>query len=136
MVPAGNKAKRLSSVNHTIKTIHHHHQFISKSSVRRLNKKKNLHCYKRLKTPQVNSTCRKRRVERAEKLLQRFSIHSLPRLVFQDKKDLSLQSPIIAKTIEFISMVSRKMCNWNVCTGRKQIFEKGYCIHCDNLERC
>ena len=97
MVPTGNKAKRLSSVNHTIKTIHHHHQFISKSSVHRLNKKKNLHCYKRLKTPQVNSTYRKRRVERAEKLLQRFSIHSLPRLVFQDKKDLSLQSPIIAK---------------------------------------
>ena len=26
MVPAGNKAKRLSSVNHTTKTIHHHHQ--------------------------------------------------------------------------------------------------------------
>ena len=25
MVPAGNKAKRLSSVNHTIKTNHHHH---------------------------------------------------------------------------------------------------------------
>ena len=25
MVPAGNKAKRLSSVNHTTKTIHHHH---------------------------------------------------------------------------------------------------------------
>ena len=25
MVSAGNKAKRLSSVNHTIKTIHHHH---------------------------------------------------------------------------------------------------------------
>ena len=25
MVPAGNKAKRLSSVNHTIKTIHHRH---------------------------------------------------------------------------------------------------------------
>ena len=24
MVPAGNKAKRLSSVNHTKKTIHHH----------------------------------------------------------------------------------------------------------------
>ena len=24
MVPAGNKAKRLSSVNHTAKTIHHH----------------------------------------------------------------------------------------------------------------
>ena len=26
VVPAGNKAKRLSSVNHTTKTIHHHHQ--------------------------------------------------------------------------------------------------------------
>ena len=25
MVPAGNKAKRLSSVNHTTKTIHHYH---------------------------------------------------------------------------------------------------------------
>ena len=25
MVPAGNKAKRLSSANHTTKTIHHHH---------------------------------------------------------------------------------------------------------------
>ena len=25
MVPAGNKAKSLSSVNHTTKTIHHHH---------------------------------------------------------------------------------------------------------------
>ena len=25
MVPAGNKVKRLSSINHTIKTIHHHH---------------------------------------------------------------------------------------------------------------
>ena len=26
MVPAGNKAKRLSSVNHTTRTIHHHHK--------------------------------------------------------------------------------------------------------------
>ena len=25
MAPAGNKAKRLSSVSHTIKTIHHHY---------------------------------------------------------------------------------------------------------------
>ena len=30
MVPAGNKAKRLSSVNHTTKTIHHlHHRFLA-----------------------------------------------------------------------------------------------------------
>ena len=66
---------------------------ISKSSVHRLVKKKNLHCYKRLKTPQMNSACRKRRAERAGRLLQRFSIHSLPRLVFQDEKDFSLQAP-------------------------------------------
>ena len=41
----------------------------------------------------MNSACRKRRVERAGKLLQCFSIHSLPRLVFQDEKDFSLQVP-------------------------------------------
>ena len=58
---------------------------ISKSSVHRLVDKKNLHCYKRLKTPQMNSACHKRGAERAGKLLQRFSIHSLPRLVFHDE---------------------------------------------------
>ena len=41
----------------------------------------------------MNSACCMRRAERAGKLLQRFSIHSLPRLVFQDKKDFSLQVP-------------------------------------------
>ena len=40
----------------------------------------------------MNSACRKRRAERAGKLLQRFFIHSLPRLAFQDK-DFSLQVP-------------------------------------------
>ena len=34
MVPAGDKAKRLSSVNHTTKTMSHHHQLISISIVR------------------------------------------------------------------------------------------------------
>ena len=63
---------------------------ISKSSVHRLVKKKNIHCYKRLNTPQMNSACRKRKAKRAEKLLQHFSIHSLPRLMFQDEKDFSL----------------------------------------------
>ena len=63
---------------------------ISKSSIHRLVRKKNLHCYKRLKTPQMNSACHKRRAERAGKLL---SIHSLPRLVFQDENDFSLQVP-------------------------------------------
>ena len=52
---------------------------ISKSSVHRLVKKKNLYCCKLLKTPQMNSASRKRRAEHAGKLLQRFSIPSLPR---------------------------------------------------------
>ena len=63
---------------------------ISKSSVHRLVKKKNTHCYKRLNTHQMNSACRKRKAKRAEKLLQRFSIHSLPWLMFQEEKDFSL----------------------------------------------
>ena len=33
MVPAGNKANRLSSVNHTTKTIHHHHHHQKNSLV-------------------------------------------------------------------------------------------------------
>ena len=41
----------------------------------------------------MNSACRKRRAKRAGKLLQRFFIHSLPRLVFQDEIDFSLQVP-------------------------------------------
>ena len=33
MIPAGNKAKRLSSVNHTTKTIHHHPHHIEISQL-------------------------------------------------------------------------------------------------------
>ena len=40
-----------------------------------------------------NTDCRKRRAERARKFLQSFSIHSLPRFVFQDEKDFYLQVP-------------------------------------------
>ena len=41
----------------------------------------------------MNSACRKRGAERAGKVLQRFSIHSSPRIVFQDEKDFFLQVP-------------------------------------------
>ena len=44
-----------------------------------------------MKTPQLNTGCRQRRKEHASKLFNRFSIHSLPRLVFQDEKDFTLQ---------------------------------------------
>ena len=66
---------------------------ISKSSVHRLVKKKNLYCYKGLKTHQMNSACRNRRAELAGKLLQRFPIYSLPQLVFQDEEDFYLEVP-------------------------------------------
>ena len=36
MVPAGNKAKRLSSVNHTTKTIHHHYHHLRHERVNTL----------------------------------------------------------------------------------------------------
>ena len=64
---------------------------IGKSSFHRLVKEKNLYCYKRLKTPQMNSASRKKIAEHAGMLLQRFSINSSPRLLFQDEKDFSLQ---------------------------------------------
>ena len=41
----------------------------------------------------MNSACCKRRAECAGKLLQRFSIYSLPRLAFQDEKDFPIQVP-------------------------------------------
>ena len=41
----------------------------------------------------MNSVCHKRRAKRVEKLLQRFPIHSLPRLMFHDEKDFSFQVP-------------------------------------------
>jgi len=41
----------------------------------------------------MNAGCRQRRTERAARLFERFSIHSLPRLVFQDEKDFALQVP-------------------------------------------
>ena len=41
----------------------------------------------------MNSACRKKRAERTRKLIQRFPIHSSPRLVFQDEKVFPLQVP-------------------------------------------
>ena len=100
---------------------------ISKSSVHCLVKKKNIHCYKRLKTPQMNSECRKRRAERAGKFLQRFSIHFLPRLVFQAEKNFPFKYQPIAKTIKFISMIPTKMCNRNACAAKETNSGKRLC---------
>ena len=89
-----------------------------------LGQEKESHCYKRLKTPQMNSACHKRRAKCAGKFLQHFSIHSLRRLVFQDEKDFSLQVPANRQNNEFVSMVTRKMFNWNACTVKETTFQK------------
>ena len=47
MVPAGNKAKRLSSVNHSTKTTHHHHDNVKKHLVESL-----IYFLKRKKAPE------------------------------------------------------------------------------------
>ena len=64
---------------------------IGTTSVLRIVRKRKLRCYKRMRTPQLTDGCRKRRTERAAKLSRRFTVHSLPRLVFQDEKDFTLQ---------------------------------------------
>ena len=104
---------------------------ISKSSVHHLVKKKNIHCYKHLNTPQMNSACHKRKAKRVEKLLQRFSIHSLPRLMSHDEKDFSFQVPTNRQNNRVYFNGPKKDVQ-----PERLYSEKGYGICCDNLERC
>ena len=97
---------------------------ISKSSVHRLVKKNDLHCYKRLKTPRMNSANRKRRAQRAGKLVQRFFIQYLPLLMFQDEKKFFFQVPTNRQNNRFISMVPRKMDNWIASTVKETNIRK------------
>ena len=55
---------------------------------------------------------------------------------FKTRKTFPFKYKLIAKIIEFISMVPRRMCNWKRVQRRKQIFGKVYGIHFENLERC
>ena len=93
---------------------------INKWSVHCLVKKKNLHCYKRLKTPQMNSAYRKRRAKRAGKLLNIFPSTLYHRM----RQTFPFKYQLIAKTIKFISMVPRKMCKQNACTAKETHFQK------------
>lgn len=67
------------------------HLEVGKSTVHRMSKKRKLNSFKRVSTPQMNEGCRMRRALRASNLLSRFSVHSLPRLAFQDEKDFTIQ---------------------------------------------
>ncbi|XP_066910471.1 uncharacterized protein [Clytia hemisphaerica] len=69
---------------------------ISHSSVRRIFKEKGYGQFKRLKTPQMNESTRKRRVDRAAGLAQKFKSNPrmIERAVFQDESDFPLQVPL------------------------------------------
>ena len=97
---------------------------ISKSSVHRLVKKKNLHCYKHLKTPQINSACCKRRANVLESFFNIFPSTVYHGLCFKMRKSFPFKYQLIAKTTKFLSMVPRMMCNRNACTAKETSFRK------------
>ena len=68
-----------------------HHLEISRSSVQRMVQKEKIKNFKRITTPQLDNGCRKRRVDRCVNLVERFTVHHLPRLAFQDEKVFTLQ---------------------------------------------
>ena len=72
------------------------HTSISRSSVRRVVKKKGLRQFKRLNTPRMSEGTKERRSERAGTLAERFRKDSriVERLVLQDEKDFTLETPL------------------------------------------
>ena len=79
MVPAGNKAKRLSSVSHTTKTIHHHHHQVTARKT---------FCSEKVVTPK-KMTAAKRWLFWKRKLLKK---RSIPEEIAASKKLLFYQS--------------------------------------------
>ena len=69
---------------------------ISHSSVCRIVREKGIKQFKRLKTMQMNDSTRKRRIERASNLLEKFQKNPrmIERAVFQDESDFPLQIPL------------------------------------------
>jgi len=69
---------------------------ISRSSVRRMVKRRNFRQFKRVKTPQMNSGCRNRRYDRATALAEKFenNCRMVEKTVWQDEKDFTLDVPV------------------------------------------
>ena len=69
---------------------------IDRSAVRRIVKKKGLNNFKRSKTTAMNEGTRTRRVERATKLIAKFSKNPrmIERVIWQDEKDFPLDLPV------------------------------------------
>ena len=72
------------------------HLEISHTSVRNIIEKKGINQFKRVRTPQMNEGTRKRRVERADGLFEKFKTNPrmIERAVFQDKSDFPLEIPL------------------------------------------
>ena len=69
---------------------------ISRTSIRRMVKRKNLRQFKRLKTPQMSEGTRKRRETRAGSLREKFESISrmIEKTVWHDEKDFTLEVPV------------------------------------------
>lgn len=71
------------------------HTGISRTSIRRMVKRRGLKQYKRLKTPMMNSGTKERRKERAAVLAEKFGKkRMIEKCVWQDEKDFTLEIPM------------------------------------------
>ena len=69
---------------------------ISRTSIRRMIKKRNLKQFKRLKTPQMSEGTRNRRETRSVNLRERFETNArmIEKTVWQDEKDFTFEVPV------------------------------------------
>ena len=69
---------------------------ISRSSIRRMIKRRNFRQFKRVKTPEMNDGCRNRRYARAIALAEKFERNTrmIEKTVWQDEKDFTLDVPV------------------------------------------
>ena len=83
------------------------HLKISRSSVQRIVKKKQYTSLKRISAPQVKDDARQRRVARAKDLIERFSERDIPKLVWQDESNFTLQVATNRQNNRFYSKVPK-----------------------------
>ena len=83
------------------------HLKISRSSVQRIVKKKQYTSLKRISAPQVKDDARQRRVARAKDLFERFSERDIPKLVWQDESNFTLQVATNRQNNRFYSKVPK-----------------------------
>ena len=98
---------------------------ISKSWVHRLVKKKNLHCFK---PTNLHLRWIQHAVREEPNVLENF-FNVFPSTLYHGpclkmRRTFPFKYQLIAKTIKFISMVPRKICNRNACTTKETSFQK------------